>query len=269
MTSPAKKTPAESDGTGWHMLLIRGLARECGHWHDFPDHLRSRLPGLGDVLCIDLPGVGRNSAAQPPWTVPKIAAAVRSSWLTCGPEHGRWCLVATSLGGMVAMAWAERHPQDLGGVVLINTSSGRIAGPFSRMRPAALVDIVRGGFIKDLVRRERLILHRLTNLVQGERFETLVAERARIAAARPVSRKALIRQMIAATRFRGPKERLRVPALVVVSEADRLTAPSCSHRLAALLDAPLASHPDAGHDPPIDDPEWTADVIGSWLPEGV
>jgi pimeloyl-ACP methyl ester carboxylesterase len=166
---------------------------------------------------------------------------------------------------MVAMAWAEHHPEDLAGLVLINASSGRVSGPMSRMRPWAFFDMVSSGLVRDPVRRERQVLGRLTNLVQGERAETMVAERARIATARPARLGTLFRQMVAGALYRGPKQ-LAVPALVVVSEADRLVSPSCSHRLAAWHDLPLVSHPEAGHDTPIDDPEWTSRVIGAWLP---
>ena len=47
-----------------------------------------------------------------------------------------------------------------------------------------------------------------------------------------------------------------MPLTVLASNGDRLCSPIASRRLAARLGAPLHVHPTAGHDLPLDDPDW-------------
>ena len=101
-------------------LLLRGLTREAGHWGDFPCQLQAALPEAR-ILAIDLPGNGTLHRQASPSTIPAMVAACRAELATrgvAGPVH----LVAMSLGAMVAIAWAQRHPGELAGMVLINTS---------------------------------------------------------------------------------------------------------------------------------------------------
>ena len=44
--------------------------------------------------------------------------------------------------------------------------------------------------------------------------------------------------------------------LGLLERLDRLVSPRCSQRLAAAWKVPLALHPSAGHDLPLDDPDW-------------
>ena len=55
-----------------------------------------------------------------------------------------------------------------------------------------------------------------------------------------------------------------VPALVVASANDPLCDPECPRRLALRFGAPLVTHPRAGHDLSVDDPEWLAGQVRAW-----
>jgi pimeloyl-ACP methyl ester carboxylesterase len=68
-----------------------------------------------------------------------------------------------SLGAMVAVAWADRHPDELAGGVLINTSLRPFSPWYQRLRPAnylALLGLLLAG---DAGRRERTILRLTSN----------------------------------------------------------------------------------------------------------
>jgi pimeloyl-ACP methyl ester carboxylesterase len=78
---------------------------------------------------------------------------------------------------------------------------------------------------------------------------------------RPVSVGTVRAQVASASRWRAPRS-LEVPALFLVGQGDRLVHPDCTRRLAKRYGAPLAEHPDAGHDLTTDAMEW---VVGELL----
>lgn len=49
--------------------------------------------------------------------------------------------------------------------------------------------------------------------------------------------------------------------LLIASEQDRLVNVACSKTLASRWQIPLSLHPDAGHDLPLDDPDWLYEQI--------
>ena len=73
-----------------------------------------------------------------------------------------------------------------------------------------------------------------------------------------------MRQLLAAMRHRPPPRRPPVRMLLLASAQDALVSPRCSQRIAADWYLPLAMHPDAGHDLPLDDPQWLLRRISEW-----
>jgi hypothetical protein len=57
-----------------------------------------------------------------------------------------------------------------------------------------------------------------------------------------------------------------MPALVLASRGDRLTDWRCSRDLAQAGDWPLKVHLKAGHDLPLDDPQWLIAQINTYFP---
>jgi pimeloyl-ACP methyl ester carboxylesterase len=238
-------------------LLLRGLTRERRHWARFPEVFEATL-GV-PTAAIDLPGVGTEAGGLSPLTIPEIVDHVRSRWPRNG---GPWGLLGISLGGMVAADWVHRFPSDFSRVVMINSSAGDLSPPHHRLRLENLPSLFRCVTSRDLIARELGILA-LTTAKHGAN-RTLAEEWAHyLTDARPRRRVALA-QLVAALRFRAPP-RLSIPALVLAAEGDRFTDPSCSRRLAERFGAELRLHPDAGHDLPLDDPDWVARQVASWL----
>lgn len=235
-----------------HWLLLRGLVRERRHWLDFPEQLAARTGGR--VLTLDLPGVGTERHRDAPWTIRETVEDLRRRFLAEAGD-GHWRLFAPSLGGMIALHWAHEHPEDFAEVVVSNTSARNLAGPFERLRPEALRTVILGLFTLNRLSRERRILRLISNtprgLAQAETFTALAQEA-------PIPPRVLFRQLFAATWATAP-EKLRVPLLVLCSEGDRLCSSSVSKVLAARTGGRLAVHPDAGHDLPLDAPDWVLD----------
>ena len=241
-------------------VLVRGLAREAGHWQRFDPQLRERFPGAL-VEHQDLPGNGARWRERSPIDTASMAAALREQVWSRGREPV--LLVAISLGAMVCLDWRQRWPADpLLGLVAINTSVGGLCRPWQRLQVPALISTLRTMALRDSVERERAILQ-LTTSDHREDLE-LAIQHAALHDARPIARGNALRQMIAAARFRARAVRSGAPILVLNSSADRMVDPACSRRIADAFAADLATHPRAGHDLTLDDPRWCAEQIANW-----
>jgi pimeloyl-ACP methyl ester carboxylesterase len=250
-------------------VLLRGLGREAGHWGDFAERLHAAFPGAR-VLTPDLPGCGAEQGQRPATTVAGLLACVREGIRKAVPE-GPVRLVGLSLGGMIALEWMRRYPSEVAGAVLINTSAGGVSPPWRRLRPGAAWRLVQAAFAGDVGARERHVF--AFTSARPDREAEVVATWTELARARPIRRSTAARHLLAAGRFRltAPEE-LRdavdgsCPVLVLVGQDDGMVAPACSLALAERLGAPVRVHATAGHDLPLDDPEWVIAQIAGWRP---
>lgn len=243
-------------------VLIRGLAREHGHWGDFPQRLRRAMAPC-EVLTPDLPGNGLRDQDASPTTVDAMADALALE-LARADHRPPYHVIALSLGAMVAVSWAHRHPDALARMVLINTSMRPFNPFYQRLRPAAWPAFIGaalpGRSAKD---RERAILAVTSNDTRAR--TRALPDWTQIAQARPVAGANLLRQLWAAARFSAPELPPPVPTLVLASTQDRLAAVQCSRTLAARWHQPLVEHPDAGHDLPLDAGDWVIEQIAHWM----
>jgi len=239
--------------------LLRGLGREARHWGEFPQILRDTLHGA-KVLAPDLPGNGLRWREASAGSIAGQCDSLRAA-LADVLAQGAVNVLAISLGGMVAIDWAHRYPQEVARLALVNTSLAGVA-PFWRRLcwrnyPALLRLPLHG-----TAAREQCILQ-LTSNLPARRAAALPHWLAWQREA-PVSRGNLLRQLYAAGSYRAPMQWPACPALILASEQDRLVDPYCSVRLARLTGWPIALHPEAGHDMPLDDPQWLARHIAQW-----
>ena len=107
-------------------VFLRGLTREARHWSGFTAQFEARL-APSRVTTLDLPGNGEFHAQTSPLRVENIVVFARQQLLAQGIKPP-YALLAMSLGGMVATSWAQRYPDEISHLVLINTS----------MRPASI-----------------------------------------------------------------------------------------------------------------------------------
>lgn len=230
-------------------ILLRGWTREAAHWGDFAARLGDTFP-TGPVIALDLPGCGQAPHEPGPARVDGLVDACRARLAAAGVAPP-WRLFGLSLGGMVAAHWAAAHPQEVAGCVMVNTSMR--GAPLARLRPAAWPALLRIALARDAARAEAGILALTSNAAPDP---ARCAAWAAIRRARPVSRGTAWRQLLAAARFALPPRPAGVPVLVLCSAADRLVDWHCSRRLAARWQVRLAVHRHAGHDLPLDDPDW-------------
>ena len=240
---------------GW--VVLRGLSREKRQWGSFPELLEQSRPSM-KVLRLDLPGIASARDRMAPFSVKKMVDDLRARLMTeervLDPSFsGRWGVLGVSLGGMVALDWSYRYPHDFGAAVVVNSSAGNLTLPQLRLRPKNIPTLIKAARTPDLVERELIVL-RMNTTHHGENRE--IAKRwAHYRQQAPVARSTLLRQLIAGFRFQCPPS-VRTPTLLVSGAKDRFVSPLCTKRLAERLSVPHVQHPTAGHDLPLDAPEW-------------
>lgn len=242
-------------------VLLRGLVREQKHWEDFPAKMQAALP-RDRVITLDLPGNGQFYQDDSPTQIGAMVIHARNQLKQAGLD-GPYHLVALSLGAMTAVQWLSQAPEEVAFAALINTSSSRFSPFWQRLRPANYLRLIREGiFSRDRVRKERAILEITSNLHDRDFLHQLAEKWAGYAKLQPVSVANSLRQLIAAMRFRAPASLpASVPVIVVSGGGDRLVSPSCSRRMAAAWQLPLKVHPQAGHDLPLDAPQWLINTL--------
>ncbi|WP_448563393.1 alpha/beta fold hydrolase [Thalassotalea ganghwensis] len=236
-------------------VLIRGLGRDARHWGVFLKDFTNAVNG-DHVVTLDTLGNGRFAEEKSPLTINQFTEHCRqqlSNALELTPDH-RVHLVALSLGGMIALDWAQRYPDEIDSLTLINTSVANLTPWYQRIQLSSLSQLIKAVFINNKPLAVERVVLALTSNQQASPHPMLnewVALREHTA----TSRKNLLRQLIAASRFslRSP---ITAKMLIICSPKDKLVAHQASLDLHQRINSHLVTHPWAGHDIALDDPDW-------------
>lgn len=248
--------------TPW--VFLRGIVRQHRHWEDFHDRFQAAFPEA-TLLLPDFPGNGDLHEHESCSSIAEMVEAVRDDLQGRG-LHGPVRLLAVSMGAMVGIEWMRLHPEDVERAVLINTSMPGLSRLSERLRREAWPSILRSLLFMPQLERERLFVELTANLYPDK--DALAARWAAYAEAQPTSRMNALRQLFAATTWRPPVTRPHEHALLLQSLGDHVVDPVCSTRIADRWRWPLASHPAAGHDLTLDDPDWVIAQVRHWLATG-
>lgn len=245
-----------------HWVFLRGLVRESAHWDDFPERFAQAMPGAR-VHLVDLPGNGRYWRQPSPLSLRLMMEAARRDALEMiGPVGQPFYLLSISLGSMVAVEWARRYPGELAGAVLINTSLRGLSPLRQRLSWRCWPLLARIAATADVARREALIL-KLTSALPEPR-PGLLESRVAVHQRHPVRLGNVFRQLWAAASHRPPRAKPSIPLLLLNSLGDRMVDPECTEAMVRLWDLDPKTHPWAGHDLPLDDPDWVVAAVGDW-----
>lgn len=243
-------------------MLLRGLTRGNGHWGSFPEILKSKVPNA-EIELMEIPGNGTQNHKVTPTEIDSVIQEIKklSQFVNqAEPFH----LVAISLGGIVALKWAELYPKDMASVTIINSSLNQCSPFYKRLNPKNYLKIVIALFEKDFYSREKLILQLTSN--NKNKIEQFLKPFSEFSKKHPVLVENFFKQLILANliQIQGP---LPVPVRVINSAQDRLVDFTCSEEIAKLVQAPLSTHPTAGHDLPLDEPEWLSGLVLNFCDE--
>ncbi len=253
MTAPDPVRPA--------CLLLHGWAMNGAVWSD----LAGRLESDGPVLTPDLPGHGR--AADPPDGKPPLEAL--ADRLEGRPSPGGpFTLVGWSLGGLIAIWLALRHPRECRRLVLIASSPCFVRRPgwSAAMSRATLDDFARrleddaGATISAFLALQFLGCRRALSARRA-----LEASLARRPPARPSGLRVGL-EALSSVDLRDRLAGLRMPVLVVQGRLDRIVPPAAAEALVdAVPDGRLEVVDTAGHAPFMSHPDRVAAAIGDFL----
>lgn len=237
----------ERIGSGAPLLLIHGWGMHGGVWDTVAEQLAENFT----VHIVDLPGYGfsvEQEAATLDAMVDELSAVFAGPLDVCG-----W-----SLGGQVALRWAEREPEKVRRLILVNSTpcfTGRadwehgmeaevlekFAAELEQNHAATLRRFIALQLRGSENERELLALMRDRLFSRGE--PDIDALRAGLAILRDVD-------------LRGELLNITQPTLAIAGERDKLTPPQASHYLvqampaarvveiAGAAHAPFLSHPD-------------------------
>lgn len=238
-------------------VFLHGWGLHGGIWAETLAQLQ--LPGAAP----DLPGYGQMPNVEP-CTAEALADEVAASLAESV------VLVGWSLGGMVALALAARHPGKVSRLVLVGTSPAfvqREAWPWG-LDPAVLA-----GFAADLGRDYRATLLRFLSLqARGGDAARAVIGRLRdsvFARGEPAPETlAAGLTLLREVDLRYLAGQVRCPTLVLHGGYDTLCPADAGRWLAqAIPDARLALHDRAAHAPFLSHPEWFVDQVKAFLHE--
>lgn len=116
MAGPAAVHVCDSQKGDKCVVLLHGYLESLFVWEDFVPLLYKQLR----VVTLDLPGHGISIVTGEEHTMEFLADTVAEALRTLGIS--RCTLVGHSMGGYVALAFCERHPEMLDGLVLLSST---------------------------------------------------------------------------------------------------------------------------------------------------
>jgi pimeloyl-ACP methyl ester carboxylesterase len=247
-------------GITW--VLLRGLTREQRHWGEFLELFRRSMPGCR-VVAMDLPGTGQLNEQRSPWTMQATAQGVRAALRARG-EFPPYHVLAISMGAMVATSWAVQYPGEIDAAVLINTSMRPFSPFWQRLQPHNYLSIARMMMPEFMRNDPEATTLRMTSRLRSRDFEVLRAW-VRYRGDRPIARIDAVAQLWMSARFRAPQSNPFTRLILLTSTRDSIVDTQCSIALSTAWGCKLSTHPQAGHDLPLDDPQWVIDAVRGWV----
>ena len=162
---------------------------------------------------------------------------------------------------MIAIDWMTRYPDEVEAAVLINTSARPLSPFYHRLRWTVYSHVLKMIF-RSALQRESDILALTSN--RHSHDNKLLESWQQWQQQYPVSTTSARNQFLAAVKF-SITCKPQHPVLIVTSRADRLVDYRCSLKLAQTWQTDYIQHESAGHDLPLDEPEWLAEVIRQWF----
>ncbi len=245
-------------------IFLRGLMRESRHWGDFPETFR-KVTRVDNIVAPDIPGNGRLNQLQSPASIEAMVEWVRAD-LQRQQIMPPYSMLALSMGAMVAVAWAEKYPEELQRIVLINTSVAGYSPFYYRLRPENYAGVLFFMLFRSAMARQQQVMRLTSRMARFSRHrEAILAQWLQFAKENPVSMTNVFRQLLAAMRFRAGMRPPAMPVLLLCSQHDDLVNVQCSVTLCEKWQAEIRMHPVAGHDLPLDDGEWVAEMVKDWM----
>lgn len=252
------------------LVFAHGYGMSMHAWH----YQRRELADQFRVVVFDQRGHGGSEqAVSGSYAIDAFGQDLSAVIEATVPAGERTVVIGHSMGGMTLLSYVDQYPQAvhdrLAGAVLISTSGSDIvaggiasigkaaaAGLGNRLSRRAFQALGRRAGAADVVYSASTDLSfALTKLIglNSDASSAHVAFTEQLLLDCPTNVKAAIGPMFTSLDLRESAPLLKVPAIVMVGGADRITPPRQAHRLIELLpDADLVELPGIGHMAPLE-----------------
>jgi pimeloyl-ACP methyl ester carboxylesterase len=253
----------ERPGGGTPVVLIHGLPGTAEDWNDVTPLLASAR-----TIALDRPGFGYSSGGYVPFD--RQLSAIHGLLAKLGVR--RPILVGHSYGGTVSLGYAERYPDDVRGLVLVDAAAaGQHPGSLQEVQ-ARLIQVMQLPVIRQVADATFSQLLRTVSAEIGdsEAFApepVATAHEHRLLAINMTSGdlEALAGEYLAAggviDRVDGRLAAVDVPAIVIQGSEDHLVKPIYGRRLASELPDARLEMLYGGHMQPYDHPAAIAAAV--------
>jgi pimeloyl-ACP methyl ester carboxylesterase len=255
----------ERAGASPAVLLIHGLPGTAEDWNDVTSLLAGRR-----TVAIDRPGFGFSSGGYFPFTrqlraVQEVIERLRL---------GRPILVGHSYGGSISLAFAEAHPGEVRGLVLVDAAAACSRNSAFERDQARFVRVVEAPVIAPIANAtfSQLLRKVSAEAGDGEAFSPAPVDPAHMHRVLAINMKhgnleAWAGETLHANGAIEALDRrltsIHAPAVVIQGASDKLVKPACGRRLAALLPHARLQMVDGGHMAPYLRPATVAEAVRS------
>ncbi len=243
-------------GSGQPVVLLHAFPVDGRMWQAQADHLSTHWR----VIVPDFRGFGLSPGAGP-FTVPSMADDIHA--LLSAIRATACVLAGISMGGYVAMNYARKYPDDLRGLILVDTKDAA-DDPQTRENRNRMIDVAQSkgsAAVADLMFGKMLSPDTLSH--RPEISKTLRA----MMEACPAK---TIEHALAALRDRPDMTTelplISMPTLILVGEADALTPPTAAEGMKSRISGSrLTAIPGAGHMSPMEQPSQVNKAIRRFI----
>ncbi|MBD5786268.1 alpha/beta fold hydrolase [Cellulosimicrobium terreum] len=241
------------EGTGTPLVLLHAFPVDHRMWAD----VVPALPGEFPVVTLDLPGMGASPAGPDDPSLETSADATADALSRLGVT--RAVVAGLSMGGYVALALAERSPELVAGLGLLDTKSTADADEARANRLRIADEATSSQTVDAVLGMPAVLLGETSHAARPHltaRLEAWIREQ------RPAGIAWSQRAMAARPDRTHVLQAFDGPVAVVVGEEDRVTpASEAEHMAAAAPQAQLVQVAGAGHLSAIEDPAAVADAL--------
>lgn len=255
----------EHPGSGTPVVLIHGLPGTAADWEEVMPLLAGHR-----TIAIDRPGFGYSTGGYVPFK--RQLEAIHELLKRLNVEKP--ILVGHSYGGTISLGYAERYPDAVGGLVLVDAAAaGQKIDTFGKIQ-AHVVKFLQLPVIRQIANATfgQLLITVSVNQADAEAFHpfpVVAAHRQRVLEINMThgNLEAWSGEVLASTGVIAQIDKglahIEVPAIVIQGEQDELVHPTHGRRLAALLPHARLELLYGGHMQPYDHPAAIAAAVNS------
>lgn len=214
------------------------------------------------VFTLDLPGHGRSGVPpEEPWTLEQFSDDFVALMDHLQLDSVDW--VGLSIGGMIGLRVAIRHPERIRRLIVMNAAASK-ESPATLQKYMGLAQAMRAGQLPQII--DTVINFLFTASTQSGQPDTVDFWRKKILATDPVKMYGMAKATFERTNIVDQLPQIKVPTLVVTSEKDvSRTWDETLQMVNAIPGARFARVPQAGHLSAVEQPEWSTKLIQAFL----